>query len=37
MLGLLEGDAPKEGEPSPLAAVDAVAAQQVCIYTFIYI
>eukprot|EP00983_Pelagomonas_calceolata_P124669 1161131-Pelagomonas_calceolata.AAC.4 len=26
MLGLLEGDAPKEGEPSPLASVDAAKA-----------
>jgi len=29
MLGLLEEDAPKEGEPSPLASVDAATAAQV--------
>lgn len=29
MLGLLEGDTPKEGEPSPLASVDAADAHKV--------
>ena len=29
MLGLIEGDAPKEGEPSPLAVLDASEARKV--------
>jgi len=32
MLGLLQGDVPQEGEPSPLASVDAAEAHTVSSY-----